>query len=327
MSSDPHKSSRRQFLGRSVSCGAWVATLAALSPLAARRVFGATQDEVLATEKWGRIEKLSDNLWALISTLDEQDYTTVCNGGIIAGNDRVMAVETFMRPEGARWLAEWAERLTGRWPDEVVVTHYHADHSAGMAGYLEGDHSPRIWLTDQTRQQIQDSRPDTELPESVAALAADEPTRLGLGGREVVMHPRSGHTGSDIVIEVTDPNVVWAGDLFFNRMVPNYRDSSPQILNEVVAELVRDEETRYVPGHGPVADAAALNQYREFLSVVQQAATAAHQAGRPAETAATEFSLPEPFADWFIYAPEVMPNAFAAWYRQLDANAGKTDDR
>ncbi|MGI9519786.1 MAG: MBL fold metallo-hydrolase [Pirellulaceae bacterium] len=321
------ESTRRQFLGQSASCGAWVATLAALSPRAARRVFALTQDEVVATEKWGRIEKVADNMWALISTLDEQDYTTVCNGGIIAGTDRVLAVETFMKPEGARWLAEWAEKLTGRWPDEVVVTHYHADHSAGMSGYLEGDRSPRIWLSDETRQQIQASRPDTEIPDIISALDAQEVTRVDLGSRQVALQPRSGHTNSDIVVEVADPNVVWTGDLFFNRMVPNYRDSRPGVLNEVVDEMAREGETIYVPGHGPVADAEALALYREFLGMVQQAATEARQAGSPAEAAATEFTLPEKFSDWFIFAPEVMPNAFAAWYRQLESDAGESRDR
>jgi hypothetical protein len=103
-------------------------------------------------------------------------------------------------------------------------------------------------------------------------------------------------------------------------MVPNYRDSLPLELNHQVAQLVREAETRYVPGHGPLATANDLTHYQQFLTLIQESSRRSYDAGMEAEQAAREFVLPAPFADWFIYAPEVMPVAFSAWYQQFETD-------
>ncbi len=308
---------RRKFIKTS-SCGAYVAGLFALSPAAATRAFAQSKDNVVATEKWGRIEKINDNMWAMVSTLENNDFTTVCNGGIIAGDKGVLAVETFMQPEGAKWLADWSEKLTGRWPTDIVVTHYHADHSAGARGYDKDGKSPRLWLTEQTEQLINKAN-RVELPD-VTRLEGKDENKIDLGNRKITIRPRAGHTASDLVIEVSDPNVIWAGDLFFNRMVPNYMDALAKRLTKEVSELARETKTIYVPGHGPVADANDLKLYQELLEMLEAAATAAYKKGTPAQQAGKEFELPEKFKDWYIFAPTVMPRAFAAWYRQLESD-------
>ncbi len=319
------QSSRRKFLGDSVCCGAWMAALATLSPVMTGRVFAQTSDNVVTREKWGRIEKIADNMWALVSTLEDRDFTTVCNGGIVAADDGVLAIESCMTPAGARWMAEWAERLTGRWPTDVVITHYHADHSAGTGAYYENARQPRLWVTEATEQQIRTTRPETELPDRIQRIDASGHSEIDLGNRKISLVPRSGHTRSDVSVEISDPNIIWAGDLFFNQMVPNYSDSLPSELERQVADLVREKETVYVPGHGPIADAAALGRYRDFLAVMREAARRTWQAGEAAEAAGKSFELPAPFGDWFIYAPEVMPNAFSAWYRQFEADRAAPD--
>ena len=309
--------SRRSFLGQSVSCGAWIASMAAFSPNVARRIFSASRDEVVVREKWGRIEKVAENIWVMISTLDEQDFTTVCNGGIVAGDKGVLVIESSMTTTGARWLSDWAEKLTGRRPSDVVATHYHADHSAGIAGLYQAGHSPNLWLTESTEKQIRQTRPDDVLPETVHRIDTVNSAAIDLGNRKINVVARSGHTNSDITLEVSDPNIIWTGDLFFNQMVPNYSDSSPAVLNEQVALLKRDAETTYIPGHGAIASATDLKTYQEFLAMIGDSAQRAFEAGQEAEAAGKEFVLPEPFVDWYIYSPQVMPNAFAAWYRHL----------
>jgi glyoxylase-like metal-dependent hydrolase (beta-lactamase superfamily II) len=51
-----------------------------------------------------------------------------------------LAIEGFNQPQGAEWLAGKARQLTGKWPTHVVLTHYHADHANGVAGYQSGGH-------------------------------------------------------------------------------------------------------------------------------------------------------------------------------------------
>ena len=141
---------------------------------------------------------------------------------------------------------------------------------------------------------------------------------IDLGGRKVEVRTHVGHTPSDVTIEVVEPNVLFCGDLFFNKLVPNYSDAQPSKLKTTVAAFQREKETLYVPGHGSIASAKDLTVYRKFLDMMEDAARRTHKAGTDAKAAAAEFKLPEEFAKWYIFSPQVIPRAFAAWYREFD---------
>lgn len=316
------KTSRRDFLTQS-SCAAWVMGLAAASPIATRVAFAQTgQRKIVSKAKWARLEQIVDGMWAMVSTpFESRDFTTVSNGGIIAGKDRVLIVEAFNKPEGARWLAEEAKRLTGKWPTDVVVTHFHSDHSAGAVGFQTDASDTALWLTKETKQLIETKNKrgdkEPELLKTVKTVATDKPTVIDLGGRKVELRNSVGHTPSDVTIELEDPNVVFCGDLFFNKLVPNYSDAMPTKLKKTVATFKREKDTLYVPGHGSVATPRDLALYREFLDMMESAARDAFRAGTDARAAAAAFKLPKKFADWYIFSPQVVPRAFAAWYRDL----------
>src|SRR5581483_3188698 len=97
---------RRDFLQQSGSCAAHLALASIAFPAAlraqwARRPLGA----VVAREPFGNLERVSEGVWALISTPLNGDRTTISNGGIIVGTDAVLAIEGFNDPKGAQWLA------------------------------------------------------------------------------------------------------------------------------------------------------------------------------------------------------------------------------
>ncbi|MGI9240256.1 MAG: MBL fold metallo-hydrolase [Verrucomicrobiales bacterium] len=319
---------RRSFLNQSTSCSAHILALGCVGSSLAGRVFAAADERrVVAREKWGRLEQVAPGAWALISTpFDTSDFKTVCNGGIVAGETGVLAIEAMMQPAGAAWLADQAKALTGRRPSDVVITHFHGDHSTGHSGYTSGGNSPRIWLTGETRKAAERdfAKKDPQVPAfaRVEMVGAGGPTTIDLGGREVKVIPRRGHTSSDVTIELSDPKIVWTGDLFFNRMFPNYGDAKPDLLNQFGEHLGKlDKDVVIVPGHGPIADRPAVQNYRDFLAVVQAGATKAHRAGDGVEVAAEAFKLPESMSEWMIWSPDNIKKAFAAWYRVL----GKQD--
>lgn len=314
---------RRHFLRSTGSCCAHVYGLATFAPALARKVF-AVQDKskVVAEEKWGRLEQVQEGVWILISTpFESRDFTTVCNGGIVAGRNGVLAIEAFMQDAGAMWLAEQAKKLTGKRPTDVVCTHYHADHSSGHAGFAKDGKRPNVWLTEKTQQAAEKafSEGDTQKFEQVQTLSAEEATEIVLGNRKVKIVPRSGHTSSDVTIELVDPKVIWSGDLFFNGMFPNYKDAIPERLNEYVGEISKLKDAKIVPGHGPVADNEAVKSYQAFLEFVQEAAENSFEKGIPASEAAKLFKLPETLDKWLIWSPDVVGRGYEAWYRTFEA--------
>ena len=294
-----------------------------------RKVFSIQDtDKVVAKENWGRIEKIAENTWAVVSTpFDDRDFTTVCNGGIIAGKDRVVAIESYMQPKGAGWVANWAKKLTGRWPTDIVVSHFHGDHSSGAPGFYKEGEEPRLWMTSATVANVTKNRKaaaakqkaKTEQPEypQASKLDADKTTTIDLGGRKIKLVPRQGHTTSDISVELVDPNIIFCGDLFFNRMIPNYGDALPVKLDASAKSLTRTSETIYVPGHGPVADNDDFLLYRAFLEFVGTSARDLYTAGKSADEAAKAFKLSDKFKDWYIFSDAVVPRAINAWFKEF----------
>src|SRR3954470_1232513 len=253
--------SRRDFLLTTGSCAAHLALAGSVIPAALRaRWSWAPLGTTVAREPFGSLERIADGVWALVSNPLGGDRTTISNGGLIAGRNAVLAIEGFNTPQGAEWLANKARELTGRWPTHVALTHYHADHANGVAGYLASDAHPDVRSTQTTRELVltknvpADASREAVLHD-VTLLSATEPTTIDLGGRVVRVVPRHGHTASDVSLEIDEPSVVFCGDLFWNGMFPNYVDAVPSQLASSVRALRRSRETLYVPGHGALGRA------------------------------------------------------------------------
>jgi glyoxylase-like metal-dependent hydrolase (beta-lactamase superfamily II) len=316
---------RRDFLAGASSCAAHLALLSVVGPPPwhwARR--SVPQGPVVAREPFAYLERVGEGAWALVSTPLDGDRQTLANGGLIAGRDAVLAIEGFYQPEGARWLAERALDLTGRWPTHVVVTHYHADHATGLAGYVREARHPAVRATAATRDLVQERNRDAD-PAGVAelqgaeVLAPDAETTLDLGGRQVRIIPRDGHTPSDVALVLDDQDIVFCGDLVWHGMFPNYVDAVPSRLRTAAVGLRRGAGTTYVPGHGPVGGAAEFDRYLAMIDAVEQGAREAHAAGRPVTEAAAAFALPPGVGEWTLFGTTFFERAFTAWYRELDS--------
>ena len=87
-------------------------------------------------------------------------------------------------------------------------------------------------VTATTRDLVQARNLPPDLPRSEAILhgqpiSEPEATSLDLGGRTVTIAPSSGHTASDVTVDVPDAGVLFCGDLVWNAMFPNYVDARP----------------------------------------------------------------------------------------------------
>jgi glyoxylase-like metal-dependent hydrolase (beta-lactamase superfamily II) len=291
------------------------------APWWARGLWAQERFPVVASEPWGRIERVADGIWALVSD-PMTDRTTLCNGGIVAGRAGVVVVEAFGSEAGARWMAEQAARLSGQRPTHVVVSHYHGDHTAGLSGLAEpGDdgRAARVLATAATCDFVleRNQGAPADLLADVEVVDGRRPTEIDLGDRSLILVPRRGHTESDVTVEVPEQGVVFCGDLVWNRMFPNYVDAIPSRLSQTVRVMRAGGASMYVPGHGPLADAGAIDAYLGLLDDVEGAARRALERGASAEEAGAAYRLPAGLEEWTLFNPGYFARAIGAWMTEL----------
>lgn len=316
--------SRRAFVGTAGSCMAHLSLMSsAASPFvrgawASVAARGANAASIVAEEPWGRLERVADGVWAMISTPLTGDRTTLCNGGIVAGRSGVLMVEAFASDAGAKWMAAQALALTGRAPTHVLLTHYHSDHSGGIRGALEGG-ATRLHGTAVTRALAaeRNAGAPADLLRDAEVVDARATTTLDLGGRTVTLRPLDGHTSSDVAVRVEESSVVFCGDLVWNGMFPNYVDAVPSHLTQSVKALRDLRGATYVPGHGTVATPAELDRYLTLLDSVEAAARRALERGVTPEVAGAEYRIPGELGEWVLFNPRYFERAIGAWMKEL----------
>ena len=103
-------------------------------------------------------------------------------------------------------------------------------------------------------------------------------------------------------------------------MFPNFVDSIPSHLTRHCERILGQAEVTYVPGHGDLADASALESYLELLHDLEAAARRAFETGVPADQAGSEYAVPEVLGSWTRFSSDYYQRAFGAWERELRGN-------
>ena len=146
----------------------------------------------------------------------------------------------------------------------VLNTHHHDDHAGANASMPA---SVQLISHRNARAQMvrinQGGRP---------SLTYANELELYLGGKEVrAYHFGRGHTNGDAIIHFPQARVIHTGDIFLNRSpaLP-YMDfaagGSALEWTRVLDEAAKLDFDTIIPGHGPVADRAALLKWRaEFV--------------------------------------------------------------
>ncbi len=236
--------------------------------MAASSVFAQQQDyskvEIVA-------QKLSGNVYLLTGAGG--------NIGLCVGDDAVFMVDDQFAPLAPKIKAAIA-KLTTKPVTFLLNTHWHFDHTGGNESFgasgaiIVGHENVRKRMS--TEQFIEflgmkvKAEPRTALP--VITFAQD--TTFHLNGEEIlVQHVPNAHTDGDSIVHFRKADVIHMGDIFFNKLYPFIDTSSGGSADGVIAAADRamglaGDGTKFIPGHGPVANKADLKAYRDLLATV-----------------------------------------------------------
>jgi glyoxylase-like metal-dependent hydrolase (beta-lactamase superfamily II) len=132
--------------------------------------------------------------------------------------------------------------------------------------------------------------------------------RLHLGQREVVLFTLPGHTGGDILAYVPDANVVFTGDMSWRKTLPNLVDATVSDWITSLDKLLKDHPTaKFVPGHGEVATAEDVREFRDYLDDLRSRVKQAIADGLSIDQAKEQLKLPEKYKS-FAFQNFATPN-------------------
>ena len=159
----------------------------------------------------------------------------------------------------------------------LVNTHFHGDHTGGNQPFAKD--GATIVAQDNVKSRLEAGTTNgltgvKTPPAPKDALPSDTYTnfsKIRLNGRVAdLKHIANAHTDGDTYVWFKTANVLSTGDTFTNGRYPNIDFANGGNIKGMIAatdiylKLV-NAKTRIVPGHGPVADKAALIDYRTML--------------------------------------------------------------
>jgi len=246
------------------------------------------------------IKKVGDNVYAAIGV---DGGKAGSDAGFIVGDKGVLVVDTFTTTEAARALLEEIKKVTPQPVRFVVNTHYHLDHTGGNAVFAEAGatiiahQNLRGWVRTENLKFF-GADPKPEQRARVEALVPpdetyDQAMDVYLGSRRVHLRYLPGHTGGDTVVFIPDANVVFGGDLVWQKHLPNLIDATTSAWIETLDRmLVAHPNATFVPGHGDVATPSDVKEFRNYLSTLRADIEKAKQAGKSGQALQDEV-LPE----------------------------------
>lgn len=211
------------------------------------------------------------------------------NIGVSYGEDGTILIDDQFAPLTEK--IQTAVSTLGAQPVKFLVnTHWHYDHTGGNENL--GKANALIMAHDNVRIRMAAGQGNQKPAAKVAlpVVTYADGLKLHLNGEEVrVMHMPAGHTDGDSIVHWTKSNVIHMGDLFFLRMSFPFVDASGggNVRGVVAAAdkvlAIADDQTKIIPGHGPVATKADLQQYRNMVAEIVAKVETGLKAGKTLE--------------------------------------------
>jgi len=202
------------------------------------------------------------------------------NIGVSVGEDGVFLVDDQFALLTDKIKAA-IEEITDKPIKFVVNTHWHGDHTGGnenmgKAGAIIVAHENvrKRMSIDQFNEVFNRTTPASPKGALPIVTFTDKMTFHWNGDDINIFHVDPAHTDGDAIIYFTKTNVVHMGDTYFNGVYPYIDVSAGGSIDGVIAAANRviskiDDNTKIIPGHGPLSNKSELKEYRILLETIR----------------------------------------------------------
>ncbi len=172
------------------------------------------------------VQKISSN----IHVLTGKDYGT--NIGLVEIADKLILIDPMPGETNFNQLDKTINEVVGKRPSYILNTHNHSDHTGGNA-YFKSNGA----------QVLETS------------LIADSVQEIDVNS----------HSSNDTLYYLKDSNILFVGDVFDTSWHPTFYSGGTKGFNDAIETIlnIANAQTVIVPGHGPLANKAALATFRD----------------------------------------------------------------
>ena len=188
----------------------------------------------------------------------------------------------------------------------LINTHFHGDHTGGNVAFardgatIVSDVNVKNRLAEGTSNGLTGAKtPPAALGALPTKTYAGGMLKIRLPGRVAdLKHIANAHTDGDTYVWFKTANVLSTGDTFTNGRYPNIDFANGGNIKGMIAAAdaylkLTNAKSRIVPGHGPIADKAALAEYRTMLVTARDRMAALVKEGKSED----DVVAAKPFAD------------------------------
>jgi len=240
--------------------------------------------------------------------LGNDTYMLEGQGGnmvVAVGRDGVIQVDGEFAPLHDKIKAEVAKLSGGKPVKYLINTHFHGDHTGGNGPFakdgitvvahrnlaLRLEHGSTNGLSGQ-------KTPPVEKDWIPTRTYTNNGLQLMVQGQTVMVnHPASAHTDTDSYVYFAESNVIATGDtVSLGPRYPTIDFANGGSLNGIISTVdtyirMGNDNTKYVPGHGPLASKADIQKYHAMLVAVRDAVQAEIKAGKSEDQAVSDKPL------------------------------------
>jgi cyclase len=217
----------------------------------------------------------------MIKTIDlgNKTYMLEGEGGnitVAVANDGVIMVDSQFAPLHDKIKAAIAA-ITSQPIRYLLITHFHRDHTGGNEAFgkdgatIVAHENVKAVLASGSRNGLTGNIVPPASPIALPKETFKDTMTVRLQGRAAELrHPGDVHTNGDATIYFADANVLATGDIVVFGRYPNIDfayggsiDGMIRGVDEVIA--FAKDDTKIVPGHGPLGTKAMIRDYRQML--------------------------------------------------------------
>jgi glyoxylase-like metal-dependent hydrolase (beta-lactamase superfamily II) len=285
------------------------------------------------------LARISDRVYVvhgMQSLPDADNKGFMSNSGIVLTDEGVVLVDSGGSAQVAQAIVARIRALTDKPVTAVFNTHVHGDHWLGNAAVRDAFPGVRIYAHERALERLQVGEAqqwlDIFMRMTGGAVTRTKPVLPdhGLEGGETLQFPGAtmrvhhtghAHTDSDVMIEVAEERLLFAGDIIehgraVSSDVPQDFDIAGQIAAiEYALSLPVDT---YVPGHGVTGAREIPEDALRFLRVLHHSVKRYYDEGMQdyemRDRVAADLSA---FADWFGF--DQLGRLISFVYQQIEA--------